>query len=116
MRLQTARAGVNQCNPVILLKVCFDLRAKEMVTQVRKFANMPHGACVAVAILSHGVTDGRICGNFSKPKRLDMCSVSELTEALNEDALRHTPKVSEIKIWIGGGTFHDMHVTRFGQI
>lgn len=70
-----------------------DLDAQDMVATVCQFASSSeHGSVAALAVLSHGITDGRICGNTLQDD--DTCTVTELTQAMDTVELRDKPKAS----------------------
>ena len=63
-----------------------------MVEKVARFATLStHGSTAAAAILSHGTTDGRICGNSLEES--DCCKVTDIAKALDTSQLKGKPKV-----------------------
>lgn len=61
-----------------------------MLSKVESFSNEHHGSAAAVVVLSHGATDGRIMG-FQKES--DLCTVTQLGDAMNSAVLKGKPKV-----------------------
>jgi len=65
-----------------------------MINRVKAFGELPtHGTIVALAIMSHGDSDGNICGNDG-----NVCSVQNLFDALTTSLTEETVKVTYIVV------------------